>query len=81
MIPVKSKKQGGEIVGSVARTGDRQFHESVLRVAHRRVRRRPLSGPDTIETERGLPLQAKKFIICVGGTNRRLGSIGVDRQR
>ena len=34
--------------------------------------------PHTIETERGLRLQAEKFIICAGGTNRRLAVPGFE---
>jgi hypothetical protein len=39
---VKSEKQGGEIFGSVARTGERQFHAPVLCLARRCVISRTL---------------------------------------
>jgi pyruvate/2-oxoglutarate dehydrogenase complex dihydrolipoamide dehydrogenase (E3) component len=34
--------------------------------------------PHTIETQSGLRLQAKKFIICTGGTSRRLSVPGIE---
>jgi pyruvate/2-oxoglutarate dehydrogenase complex dihydrolipoamide dehydrogenase (E3) component len=36
------------------------------------------SGPNTIETEGGLRLEAAKFILCIGGVSRRLAIPGIE---
>ena len=36
------------------------------------------SGPTTVESERGLQLRARRFVVCVGGSPRRLAVDGFD---
>lgn len=50
--------------------------ESLGVSVHERAGQARFTDPNTIETENGLRLQADKFIICTGGTSRRLSVPG-----
>jgi dihydrolipoamide dehydrogenase len=62
-----------EVVHDVrARSALRQRIEALGVKVHEQAGAAGFADPQTIETERGLRLQAEKFVICTGGMSRRL---------
>ncbi|HTO73689.1 MAG TPA: NAD(P)/FAD-dependent oxidoreductase [Gemmatimonadales bacterium] len=68
-----------EVVQDVrARSALRERIDTLGVTLHQQVGAARFVDPQTIETERGLRLRGDKFIVCIGGVNRRLAIPGID---
>ncbi|HET9216977.1 MAG TPA: NAD(P)/FAD-dependent oxidoreductase [Terriglobia bacterium] len=61
-----------------AHSSFRELVDSLGVVVHERTGGARFSGPNSVEAKNGLQLKADKFIICTGGTSRRLDVPGAE---